>query len=102
MKIYVYIAECSDNSYYTGVTNNLDKRLSEHNEGVDPKSYTYPRRPVKIVFSEEFSEPIDAISAEKQIKGWSRKKKKALIDRDYEELVKLSKSKETKVKNGDK
>ncbi len=51
---YVYIVECSDKSYYTGVTNNLDKRLGEHNSGYDVKSYTFTRGPVVLKFSNNF------------------------------------------------
>ena len=91
MKFYhVYILECSDKSYYTGVTNDLDRRLLEHQEGLDVKCYTYKRRPVKLKFFDEFLDINDAIAAEKQIKGWSRKKKEALIKGDFDELVKLS------------
>jgi putative endonuclease len=78
----VYIVHCVDGSYYTGVTNNLERRLSEHNDGMDPCSYTHSRRPVCLVYSEEFGDIEDAIDAEKQIKGWSRKKKEALIQGD--------------------
>ena len=90
-RLYVYIVECKDESYYTGVTNNVQKRLAEHNSGLDNKSYTYSRRPVKLVFSQEFSDSNEAIRFEKQVKGWSRVKKKALINYDFEQLVKLSK-----------
>lgn len=76
---YVYIAKCADDSYYTGVTNNLDRRLAEHNSGKDTSSYTYTRRPVEIVFSYEFNYIRQAIAFEKQVKGWSRKKKEAII-----------------------
>ncbi len=90
---YVYILLCSDNSYYTGITNNIDKRLVEHNNNLDKKSYTFSRRPVKVVYQETFQNPNDAIMWEKRIKGWSRKKKEALIKGDFEELKKLSNKK---------
>ena len=93
MVIHLYILKCADGSYYTGVTNNLERRLSEHENGDDPKSYTYNKRPVKLVFIEEFSDPHVAFAKEKQIKGWSRKKKEALIKGEWEELKRLSKSK---------
>lgn len=86
---WVYILKCSDESFYTGVTSNLEKRISEHNYGI-AESYTFKRRPVELVFSHYFDEVFDAIKAEKQIKGWSRAKKKALIDNDIELLKKLS------------
>lgn len=87
---YVYIVECKDNSFYTGVTNNLETRISEHNFGIDLNSYTYDKRPVNLVFSQHFTNVLDAISAEKQIKGWSRKKKLALINSDFDLLKELA------------
>lgn len=89
---FVYILKCSDASYYTGVTNNLERRLEEHNSGII-KGYTSKRLPVKLVFSERFSDINDAIRLEKQLKGWSRKKKEALIEGDFYSLVELSKKK---------
>jgi len=88
---FVYIVECSDRSYYTGVTSNLEKRLVEHNSGV-VKGYTSKRLPVKLVYSNLFRNIDDAIRAEKQSKGWSRAKKEALIKGDFNTLVILSKS----------
>ena len=87
---YVYILLCSDSSYYTGITNNIDKRIKEHNHSLNKTSYTYSRRPVKLVYKESFQSPNDAILWEKRIKGWSRKKKEALINGDFEELKRLS------------
>ncbi len=92
---FVYILKCSDNSYYTGVTNNLEKRINEHQSGLI-KGYTSSRLPVKLVFSERFTDINDAIRFEKQVKGWSRKKKEALINRDFDLLVKLSNIKKEK------
>lgn len=91
--MYLYILKCSDNSYYTGVTADIEKRINEHNIGIDPKSYTFNRKPVKCVFVQQFNDPSDAITAEKRIKGWSRPKKEALIQGDYNELIKLSNQK---------
>ena len=91
MKSYfVYILECSDQSYYTGVTNNFEKRIAEHKCGINPKCYTYKRRPFELKFIEEFNDVNQAIVREKQIKGWTRKKKEALIKHDFDMLVKLS------------
>jgi putative endonuclease len=89
---FVYILKCSDDSYYTGVTNNLEKRVNEHQSG-KIKGYTSSRLPVKLVFSETFSDIHQAIRFEKQIKGWSRKKKEALIHRNFDLLVTLSNTK---------
>jgi putative endonuclease len=88
--ITVYILECSDGSYYTGVTNDLERRFSEHCEGLENKSYTFSRRPLKVVFYEYFSDPVQAIDFEKQVKGWRREKKEALIKREWDKLPELS------------
>lgn len=69
-----------------GVTDDLEKRIAIHKEGLDKNSYTYQRRPVELVYSEEYSSINDAISREKQLQGWSRKKKEALIRGDLEKL----------------
>ncbi len=87
---YVYILKCFDNSFYTGVTNDLEERLFQHNTGADPRAYTYNKRPLELVYSNEFSEINDAIAFEKQIKGWRREKKLALIEGYTDLLSKLS------------
>lgn len=91
---FVYIVECSDSSFYTGVTNNLERRIAEHNSGFI-KGYTNSRLPVNLVFSQRFLDINQAIKFEKQIKGWSRNKKKALIEGDIDLLVELSNKKIT-------
>jgi putative endonuclease len=88
--LYVYIVICSDNSFYTGVTNDVERRLKEHNEGINPDCYTYSRRPVELVYYEYFSDYNQAIAFEKKIKGWSRAKKQALISGDWDYLKILS------------
>ena len=85
-----YILKCSDNSYYTGVTNNLEKRFKEHQGGITLGSYTYTRRPLELKWYSEEMSANQAIALEKQIKGWSRKKKEALINNNWEELKKLA------------
>ena len=89
---WIYILKCSDNSYYTGSTFDLEKRLAEHQEGIGG-DYTKRRRPVRVVYYEEFSIRDEAFQRERQIKGWNRKKKEALIREDWEEITRLSKSK---------
>jgi len=96
-KLFIYIVNCKDDSYYTGVTNNVERRIVEHDSGLDKKSYTYFRRPVKLVYSQEFSDPNEAIRFEKQVKGWSRAKKEALIECNFEKLVNLSNRKNNSV-----
>lgn len=82
---------CADASYYTGVTNDIDRRLEEHNYS-NANSYTSKRRPLTLVYCQEFNDIKQAIALEKQIKGWSRKKKQALINEDWEALKLLSKN----------
>jgi putative endonuclease len=89
-KYFVYILECSDKSYYTGFTNDLDRRIKEHAEGIDSSCYTFKKRPVQLVFFTEMNDPNQGIALEKQIKGWTRAKKEALITGNFELLVKLS------------
>ncbi len=94
MEVTVYMVECSDGAYYTGLTKQeIDARVWEHNEGIY-RGYTYVRRPVKLVFTETYDLMTDAIMRERQIKGWSRAKKQALIDYDYERLPELSKNRQ--------
>jgi putative endonuclease len=88
----VYILECSDGSYYTGVTNDLDRRLWEHETGFNTRCYTFKRRPVILKYQETTTDVKQAILWEKQIKGWSRKKKEALFKGDWEEVQRLSRS----------
>ncbi|WP_163397568.1 GIY-YIG nuclease family protein [Flavobacterium fluviatile] len=87
---FVYILKCSDNSFYTGMTNNIERRLKEHISGLNKECYTFDKRPLELVFYTEFNEVNQAISFEKQVKGWSRKKKEAIINDKWEDLKKLS------------
>ncbi len=94
MKVYyVYILKCSDETYYTGFTSNLNKRLLEHNTGLHKESYTFSRRPLVLEFYAEFTNVQIAIETEKQIKKWSRAKKQALIKGEFDQLPNLSKKK---------
>ena len=88
---FVYIIECADGLYYTGITNDLERRIHEHNEGLNPKSFTYRRRPVILKYIQQFSDVNQAIGWEKQLKGWNRKKKEALFNEDWEGVKKLAK-----------
>ncbi len=91
----VYILECSDKSYYVGSTSNLEQRIAQHNAAIFG-GYTTSRRPVKLLWSQEFSEIRYAIEAERKIKKWTRAKKEALMRGDFETLHELSKSTKTK------
>lgn len=91
MPAYAYILRCADDSYYTGKTQkSLDDRVAEHNAG-SFGGYTTKRRPVTLVWHQEFGSYTDAIAAERRIKGWSRAKKEALIAGDFGRLKALSK-----------
>ena len=91
MEATVYIVRCADGSYYTGLTKQpVEARIWEHNNLPDDRSYTAKRRPVTLVFTETYDRMLDAIVREKQIKGWSRRKKEALIGLHYEGLPELS------------
>jgi len=87
---FVYILECADKSYYVGVTNDLEIRLAQHNNGENVLAYTFTRRPVILKYYLRFDQIEDAIDFEKQVKGWNRKKKEALFKEDWDENVKLS------------
>ena len=92
MTAFVYILRCSDGRYYVGSTrSSLERRVSEHDAG-HLGGFTKSRCPVELVFSQSFERIDDAVAAERQLKGWSRAKKEALIRGDMEALVKLSKS----------
>lgn len=78
MKYYVYLARCSDQSLYTGYTNDLKYREKRHNLGLGA-AYTRSKRPVKIVYYEEFNTRLKALRREREIKSWKRDKKQALI-----------------------
>lgn len=88
----MYILRCSDGSYYTGHTDNLEARLDWHVSGRIQSCYTFSRRPLTLAFSQEFVTREEALAAERQIKGWSRRKKKALIAGDWAEVSRLAKS----------
>ncbi len=87
---YTYIVECADQSFYTGITNSLEKRVVQHNTCEAEKKYVHDRRPVKLVYFEIHKYVLNAIAREKQIKGWSRAKKIALISSDFNQLKNLS------------
>jgi putative endonuclease len=91
MGAWLYILRCADDSYYTGTTRaELERRIAEHQTGRFP-GFTFKRRPVTLVFCEFFDLIADAIAVERQIKGWSRAKKEALINGDFSRIAHLSK-----------
>ena len=93
MQIFVYMLRCADGSYYVGLTRaGLDKRIGEHAFGRYRNCYTFQRRPVVLVWSQEFQRLVDAIACDRQIKGWRRAKKEALIRGDYCAISHLAKT----------
>ncbi len=88
---YIYILHCNDNSYYIGHTDNIETRISAHEQRHYPNCYTATRLPVKVVFVQPTSSRGEALEAERQIKGWSRRKKEALINGDFKLLRALAK-----------
>ncbi len=89
MSFYAYMLRCADGSYYAGHTDDLDARMAAHQSGLMP-GYTSKRIPVQLAWSQEFAERDHAFAAERQIKGWSRPKKEALIRGDWEAIQLLS------------
>ncbi|HEX9684238.1 MAG TPA: GIY-YIG nuclease family protein [Burkholderiales bacterium] len=96
MSFWVYILQCADDSYYIGHTDNLETRLAQHNSG-QVRGYTLSRLPVRLVFSQAHATRDEALTAERQIKGWSRRKKQAMIRGDWLEVSRLARSHNTGV-----
>ena len=93
MAFWVYILECVDGSYYVGHSDNLEDRLLQHQSGA-LGGYTKHRRPVRVVYSQEFLTRDAVFAAERQVKGWTRKKKEALIRGDLDELRRLARGRQ--------
>lgn len=90
---YVYILECGDGSYYVGSTRNLEHRVEQHSAGLGGQ-YTAKRQPVKLVYFQEFERVDEAWQREKQVQGWSRAKRLALIEGRFDDLPRLSRARE--------
>ena len=89
---FTYILECANGQYYVGSTNVLERRLQEHQEGLGGR-FTKAHLPIKLVYTEQFQTVEQAFYRERQLHGWSRAKKEALIKGDIDKLKELSKSK---------
>jgi putative endonuclease len=100
MGAFVYMLQCADGSYYVGSarSDDLGGRIAEHEAGKH-RGYTYTRRPVHLVWSERFDRITDAIATERQIKGWNRAKKEALVRGDWGELKRLARRRAGKRKS---
>jgi len=87
---FLYILRCADGKYYVGTTRkSLEERLGEHNAGLH-KGFTATRRPVTLVFAQHFDTITDAVEAERRVKGWSRAKKEAMINGEWNRLPELA------------
>lgn len=91
MKGFMYILECADGSYYVGSTTDINRRLLEHQNG-EGANHTKKRLPVKLLYYEEYEHVSLAFYREKQVQGWSRAKKEALINGNFNDLPELSKA----------
>lgn len=90
INFYVYILKCADNSYYTGHTDDLEKRLAQHQQRYFKSCYTANRLPVELIYCQGFPTREEALASERQIKGWSRKKKEAMMRGDWNEVSRLA------------
>ena len=95
-QFYLYILKCANGAYYIGHTDNIEQRLSEHQSGTISNCYTKTRRPLELMFVQNFPTRDDALHAERQLKGWSRKKKEAFIRGDWQAIKELNILQKTK------
>lgn len=96
LDFYVYMLKCSDGTYYTGHTDDLEKRIAEHQAGVH-NGYTSTRLPVKLIYVQTFASRVEALEAERKLKDWSKKKKEALAYKGWEGILALKKEKKNKI-----
>jgi len=87
---YLYILKCINGAYYVGHTDNIDQRMSENNLGLIGNCYTKNKRPVELVFLQDFPTRDAAFHAERQVKGWSRKKKEAFMEGNWDKIRELN------------
>lgn len=93
-RYFVYAVVCNDGTYYIGVTNNVERRIGEHNEGINPRSYTYSRRPVRLKYVSGFQDVNQAMAWETRIKGWSRAKKEAWFEQEWQRIKYLARNRQ--------
>ena len=96
---FVYLLECADGSYYVGHTDDLARRMAQHDAG-EIEGYTQERRPVRLMWSQETATREEALAAEMRLKGWSRAKKQALIAGDWVRVSELARSGSQAVRDG--
>jgi putative endonuclease len=92
--LWTYMLQCADDSYYVGHSDDLEYRLGQHHAGAFRDCYTFTRRPLALVWSQDFPTRIEALQAEQQIKGWRRAKKQALIAGDWARIGRLARGKD--------
>ena len=92
MAFWLYMLRCADGAFYIGHTDNLEQRIAQHESGAIPGCFTLNRRPVELVYSQDFASREEALASERQIKGWRRAKKEALIAGQFERLPALAKT----------
>ncbi|WP_286774204.1 MULTISPECIES: GIY-YIG nuclease family protein [unclassified Sphingomonas] len=93
MTFWAYLLRCADNSFYCGHTDNLEMRMNQHQAG-QIEGHTRHRRPVALVWSQEFPTRLEALEAERRIKGWTRAKKEALVCGDWQEMSRLARNRQ--------
>jgi predicted GIY-YIG superfamily endonuclease len=93
MAFHAYLLRCSDGSFYAGHTDDLDARIGAHQSGIIP-GYTQGRTPLVLVWADSFGTRDEALTAERRIKGWSRAKKQALVDGDWDRLRMLARNRQ--------
>ncbi len=91
---WVYMLRCADSSYYVGHSDDLHKRIAQHQQGAIPTCYTFNRRPIELVYSQDCQTREETLTLERKIKGWSRAKKTALIMNDWKEVSRLSRNRQ--------
>ena len=89
MSFWAYMLRCADRSYYLGHTDELERRVAQHQAG-EVNGYTRSRRPVVLVWQQDFATREEALAAERRVKGWSRAKKEALIAGDWDKIRRLA------------
>lgn len=90
---WVYILKCADDSYYVGHSDDLGKRIAQHQQGTFLTCYTFNRRPIELVFSQDCQTREESLALERKLKGWNRAKKAALIRNDWAEISRLARNK---------
>ena len=101
MSFHVYMLRCVDYSYYLGHTDNLEHRVAQHEAGEIP-GHTQGRRPVRLVFAQEFPTRGEAVAAERQLKGWTRAKKEALILENWDRVKLLARNQAARTGGGER